>query len=57
MAAATWLFRLPTVVEFGDGLAEGDIEALVTGSVHPLLQNNPRPVGRDDLWALYRRIL
>jgi len=39
------------------GVAESDLDQLVTDSFHPLMNNNPRPVSPEELRELYRSIL
>lgn len=39
------------------GVTEAEIDALVEGSFHPLMDNNPREVTAEDLAAIYRQML
>ncbi|MFW6156560.1 MAG: iron-containing alcohol dehydrogenase, partial [Armatimonadota bacterium] len=48
--------ELPTrLSEFG--VTEADIEEIVAGSFHPLMDNNPREVTPEDLAGIYRQML
>lgn len=38
------------------GIAEDQISQLIEESFHPLMNNNPRPVTREDLYAIYNQL-